>query len=260
LYSKNFQVREEAIQESYQKLSTFKGDKDEAKYLMRSAILLITRTTKDNVFTIFNSGLKLLQFILNSFYKQHSISKNELIHIVERCLANILARTGDTNARLRQRAYDFIVEMSMFDDVKPLHVIPVQCTVPLKPNCAPRLALSRVEIVSDLIKCLGSKENGFTIENISKFCSEALEHTSGDVREAATKIIIQMYQEYGNVIRKYLPQDNEMNRRNKKYRIIYEAFDKVNGKLTHLDDKVCSAYPPLCLFFTSNFFVRFDQN
>ncbi len=238
MYSKNFQVREEAIQESYQKLSDFKGDKDDAKYLMRAAILLIARTTKDNVFTIFNSGLKFLNFILNTFHKQHVISKIELVHAVERCLTNILHRTGDTNTRIRQRAHEFIVEMSMFADVKPLNIIPTQCTILLKPNCAPRLALSRVEIVSDLIKSLGSKENGFTIENISKFCSEALEHTSGEVREAATKIIIQMYEDYGNVIRKYLPQDNEMNRRNKKYRIIYEAFDKTSGKPSQMDDKV----------------------
>jgi hypothetical protein len=31
-------------------------------------------------------------------------------------------------------------------------------------------------------------------------------------------------------VRRHLPPDNEMNRRNKKYRILYDAFDGIDGK------------------------------
>lgn len=31
-------------------------------------------------------------------------------------------------------------------------------------------------------------------------------------------------------VRRHLPPDNEMNRRNKKYRILYDAFDTIDGK------------------------------
>ena len=32
-----------------------------------------------------------------------------------------------------------------------------------------------------------------------------------------------------------MPPDNEMNRRNKKYRILYEAFDNIDGKPLQVD-------------------------
>jgi centrosomal protein CEP104 len=38
------------------------------------------------------------------------------------------------------------------------------------------------------------------------------------------------FQEDGNIVRKYLPPDNEINRRNKKYRDLFEAFDTIDGK------------------------------
>lgn len=221
-----------------QNLSNFNGDKEDAKSLLKAAAILIAKMIKDNVFSVFNNALKLLHFLLNDYNRRHGIGKIEIIYVVERCLPPLLHRTGDTNARLRQRAHEFIVEMSIYADVKPLHTVPNQCTLPMNTHCAPRLALSRVEIVSDLIKRLGTKDNGLNVENVCKFCAYALEHNSGEVRELATKIIIQMYKEYGNVVRKYLPQDNEMNRRNKKYRVIYEAFDKIDGKPVNLDDKV----------------------
>ena len=238
LYSKNFQHREDSIQEVFQNLTNFQGDKEEAKLLMRAAAILIAKMIKDNVFSVFNNALKLLQFLLNDYNKKHGIGKTEVSYVIERCLPPLLQRTGDTNTRLRQRAHEFIVQMSVYSDVKPLHIVPNHCTLPMKPHCAPRLALSRVEIVSDLIKSLGTKDNGLNIENVCKFCAYALEHNSGDVRELATKIIIEMYKEYNNLVRKYLPQDNEMNRRNKKYRIIYEAFDRIDGKPAPAEEKV----------------------
>lgn len=45
-------------------------------------------------------------------------------------------------------------------------------------------------------------------------------------------------QENGNTVRKYLPLDSEMNRRNKKYRILYDAFDAIDGKPLQAYDKV----------------------
>jgi centrosomal protein CEP104 len=150
----------------------------------------------------------------------------------------LLHRTGDTNARLRQRAHDYIVEMASFPEIKPLHTVPHYCTEPIKLHIAPRLALSRVEIIEDLMKSLGTKDNGLNVDNITKFCVQALEHTSGEVRELATKIIIQMYKENGAGVRKNLPPDNEQNRRNKKFRALYDAFDAIDGKPPHTYDRV----------------------
>ncbi len=40
------------------------------------------------------------------------------------------------------------------------------------------------------------------------------------------------------MVRKYVPQDSEMNRRIKKYRILYDAFDTIDGKPLKLYDNI----------------------
>lgn len=190
--------------------------------------------SKDNVFSIFNNSLRLFHFLLNDFAQSHQgIGKPEMNYALEKCLPILLHRTGDTNARLRQRSHEYIVEMAVYPEIKPLNALPVYLTIPLKLHTAPRLALSQCEIIEELMRSLGIRDNGLNVDNISKFCSHALEHTSGEVRELTTRILIQLYRECGSVVRKYLPQDNEMNRRNKKYRILFDAFDEIDGKPVH---------------------------
>ena len=204
---------------------------------MRASAILIAKMIKDNVFSVFNNSLRLLQFLLIDYSKKHLVGRSEISYVIDFCLPQLIQRTGDTNSRLRQRAHDFIVEMALFPDVKPLQLVPHHCLMSIKSHSAPRLALSRVEIVSDLIQKLGTKENGMNVDDISKFCAGALEHNSGEVRELASKIIILMYKDNNNIVRKYLPPDDEMTRRNKKYRILFEAFDKIDGKPATQFDK-----------------------
>jgi centrosomal protein CEP104 len=208
--------------------------------MLRASAILVAKMCKDNVFSIFSNALKLLQFLLNDFVKQHNIGKHDINFVLEKCMPVLLHRTGDTNARLRQRAHEFIVEMASYSEVKPTHTVPNFCTSPFRLDIAPRLALSRVEIIEELIKILGIKDNGLTVDNITRFCVNALGHTAGEVREVATKLLIQMYKEDSNTVRRHLPPDNEQNRRNKKYRILYDAFDAIDGKPAHnYNDRVC---------------------
>ena len=127
LYSKNFQNREDAIQEVFNNLTNYKGEKEEAKGLMRAAAILVAKMSKDNVFSIFNNALKLEQFLLNDFAKRFSLGKQEINYVLEKCFPVLLHRTGDTNARLRQRAHEYIVEMAIFPEIKPLNTIPLYC-------------------------------------------------------------------------------------------------------------------------------------
>lgn len=202
LYSKSFQNREDALQEIYTNLSNYgkegSGDKEEPKSLMRASAILVAKMCKDNVYSIFQHSLKLLHFLLTEFATRHALGKAELNYVLEKALPVLVHRTGDTNARLRQRAQEFISEMASINEIKQLHTVPHYCTTPINLHIAPRLALSRVEIVEDLMKRLGTRDNGLNPDMVSKFCALALEHTSGEVRELATKLLIQMYKVYTN--------------------------------------------------------------
>ena len=221
LYSKNFQHREEAIQEVYNNLNNVKaGDKDEARTLMRATGTLLTKMCKDNVFSVFNSSIRLFQFLVDEFARRHSLAKNEINNVLESVLPVLIHRTGDTNARSRQKAHDCIVDVSTFGDVKPLHTVPNLCAQPIKLHIAPRLALSRVELIESLMRQLGSKDNGLTCDVISKFCAQALEHTSGEVRELATKLLTQMYRVRVN-------QQQSQNILNDKKAVFYFLIDGI---------------------------------
>lgn len=160
---------------------------------MRASAILVAKMCKDNVYSIFQHSLKLLNFLLTEFASRHSLGKAEINYVLEKALPVLLHRTGDTNARLRQRAHEYIVEMANLTEIKQLHTVPHFCTNPINLHIAPRLALSRVEIVDDLMKRLGTRDNGLTVEMTAKFCATALEHTAGEVRELATKLLIEMY-------------------------------------------------------------------
>lgn len=194
MYSKNFQNREDALAEVHANLQNFKGDKEEARLMFRASAYLVAKMCRDNVFSIFNNSVKLLDFLLKDFAQKHAIGKADITFLLEQVLPVLIHRTGDTNnTRLRMRSQEYIVQMASYSEVKPSQIVPHYCIHPMSLNTAPRLALSRVETLEELIKRLGTKDNGLTVDNISKFCTQALEHNAGEVRELSQKILIEMY-------------------------------------------------------------------
>lgn len=115
---------------------------------------------------------------MNDYVRRHGIPRHDITTSLERILPVLLQRTGDSNARLRQKAQETIIESASFRELKPLQVIPHHCVMPFSKTCAPRLALSRCELIEELIKTLDLKkaDHGLNVDNVCKFCSQALEH------------------------------------------------------------------------------------
>lgn len=164
-----------------------------------------------DVLAIFSLSLKLFHLLMNDYVQRHSIQKQDIIASLERVMPVLLQRTGDINARLRQRAQEAIIESASYPELKPLHVIPHYCVLPFNKACAPRLAISRCELIEELMKILDVKagDNGINVDNVSKFCAQALEHNgnrrlllyrsprisvlAGEVRELAIKLLLILY-------------------------------------------------------------------
>ena len=75
------------------------------------------------------------------------------------------------------------------------------------------------------------------------FLGKALQHNNGEVRELSEKLIIQLYKEQGREVKSHLPPDDDKNRKNLIYKQIFEAFDKIDGKPSKKDLKVCITDP-----------------
>lgn len=239
-YSKTWSYREDALLAVYkqmQEIST--GNKDDARNMMRASMFLIKKAIDDKVYAVFKAGLTLLKMVLTEYIPKHKIPKSDAVTCVERTLPNLLHKSGDTAVRNRDDAKNFVFEMSQYHEIKPTAVVPHECVKPWKGNPAPRLAQSRAEIVETLYEQLGIKDakSGLTVDNIMNFCVVALQHTSADVRVVTERIVKALYKEVGQPVKEYLPPDDEKARKNTMWRLLFEYFDKIDGKPSKTDVK-----------------------
>ncbi|MGH0143725.1 UNVERIFIED_CONTAM: hypothetical protein FKN15_000790 [Acipenser sinensis] len=238
-YSKTWSYREDALLAIYKKLMEVPAgtSKDDLKTMMRAAVFLVRKALVDKVASVFQASLKLLKMIITQYIPKHKLGKVETSHCVERTLPNLIAKTGDSTTRLRIVATDFIQEMALFKEVRPLQAIPAELVKPLKPNTLARLALSQLELLERLLKDLGTDNSSFTVDNVMQFAMGALEHSASEVRDTAVRIIQIMYRKNKSAVLEYLPPDDANTRRNILYKNMFDGFAKIDGRPTETQVK-----------------------
>ncbi|XP_041061790.1 centrosomal protein of 104 kDa isoform X3 [Carcharodon carcharias] len=264
-YSKTWSYREDALLAVYKKLSTVPEGipKDELRNMLKAAIFLVRRAIKDKVSSVFQASLKLLKMLIAQYAPKHQLGKVEITHCVERTLPILLSKTGDATTHLRVAAMNFIQEMALLKEVRPLHIIPPQLMQPLKPQVPGRLVMNQIELVERLLKELGTDNSGFTIGNVmksynrehlqctilqwrrknreltlaEKFAAGALEHTASEVRDTAVRIVLYMYRQHRGAILHYLPPDDANTRRNVLYKSLFDGFAKIDGRPTEAEQR-----------------------
>ncbi|XP_063292640.1 centrosomal protein of 104 kDa [Pelobates fuscus] len=238
-YSKTWSYREDALVAVYKKLSDMPTEtsKDDLRNMLRAAIFLIRRAIKDKVFSVFQASLSLLKMIITHYIPKHKLGKSETTHCVEKTLPDLLSRTGDSATRHRLISSNFIQEMALFKEVKPLQIIPVNLIQPLKPTAPSRLALSQIELVETLVTELGLENTGFTIDNVMKFAIGALDYTTSEVRDKSVRIILYLYKQHRSQVLEYMPTDDSSTRKNILYKTLYDGFAKIDGRPTESELK-----------------------
>ncbi|NWU05950.1 CE104 protein, partial [Cephalopterus ornatus] len=236
-YSRTWSYREDALLAVYKKLMevSVNTPKEDLRNMLRAAVFLVRRAIKDTVSSVFQASLKLLKMIITQYIPKHKLGKLETSHCVEKTLPNLLSRTGDSSSRLRLLASAFIQEMALCTEVKPLQIVPVHLVKPLKPNSPTHLAMSHVELVECLLRALGTGNSGFTINNVMKFATGALEHRAHEVRDVVLRIIFDMYRQHRAAVLEYLPPDDASARRTVRYKTLFEGFAKIDGKLSEAE-------------------------
>lgn len=231
-YSKTWSYREDALLTLYEQLmdTPVGTPKEDLKSVLRASVFLIRRSIRDIVTPVFQASLKLLKMIITQYIPKHKLSKLETTHCVERTIPVLLTRTGDSSARLRLVASNFIQEMALFKEVKSLQMIPSYVVQPFKANASAHLAMSQMDLLARLLKDLGTDGTGFTVDSVMKFAVRALEHRVYEVRETAVRVILDMYRRHRASVLEYLPPDDSTTRRNILYKTIFEGFAKIDGR------------------------------
>ncbi|XP_070767110.1 centrosomal protein of 104 kDa [Enoplosus armatus] len=232
-YSKTWSFRGDALLAVYKKLSELSPTtpREELRNTIRAAVFLVKKALLDKVSSVFHTSLKVLLLLLSQLIPGLGLGRAEMTQCLEQTWPNLLARSGDSASRLRTTAITFIQEIAVLKDVRALQVIPGELVKPFKSNFPSRLARSRAELLEKLLTELGTESSGFTLDNVMKFCTAALEHSASAVRELAVRIILSMYQQHRAAVLSYLPPNDAAARKNFLYKTLFDGFAKIDGKL-----------------------------
>lgn len=124
-----------------------------------------------------------------------------------------------------------ILSMADCKCVRELHIIPVHLTRPVSSSTHQRLALSRLEMVEQLILSHGistDKQSGLTCRTLSELGSTGLHHPAEAVRKVSERILVLVYKVNPRLVRKQLPPDDDITRRNLLYRQLFHEFDLID--------------------------------
>ncbi|XP_051950699.1 centrosomal protein of 104 kDa isoform X2 [Xyrauchen texanus] len=230
-YSKTWTYREDALLGVYKKLLEVSPGtpKAELRSMTRAAVFLCKKALTDKVSSVFQASLKLLRMILSEFIPAHQLGRSEISHCVEQTLNNLLFRTGDSALRLRTLAITFIQEMALINEVRSLQNVPLEIVRPIQSNLPIRLALSRLELLEKLLEQLGTKDSGFTLDNVMRFLTVGLEHSAASVRLLSVRVVQAMFRLHGKAVLHYLPPNDSSTCKNVLYKNLFDSLSKLDG-------------------------------
>lgn len=151
-YSKQFTDKEDGLMQLKEELKTFDPEvsRHSPNKTARAAILLLHRALRDKVFSVYSLAAQLIRIFFAEFAADR-VSSTEIARSVERLLPELLTKSGDTTPRIHNMAVHTILSMADCKCVRELHIIPVHLTRPVNSSTHQRLALSRLEMVEQLI-------------------------------------------------------------------------------------------------------------
>ncbi|XP_046386698.1 centrosomal protein of 104 kDa isoform X2 [Ischnura elegans] len=197
----------------------------------RASVFLLHRALKDKVFGVYSLATEVIRFFFTQFVPSKRVSPGEVSKSVERLLPELLSKSGDCAPRVHNLAMNTIIRMSECKEVREQHLIPMHITKPITSSTHPRLALSRAEMAEQLILRHGistEKQSGLTCRVLSELGNSGLHHPTESVRKASERILIQVYQVNPRVVRKLLPPEDDLTRRNLLYRHLFQEFERID--------------------------------
>ncbi|KAL3287619.1 hypothetical protein HHI36_002088 [Cryptolaemus montrouzieri] len=231
VYSKHYCDKEEGLNKLKEDLLSYDSAKmHTANKTARAAIFLLHRALRDKVFSVYSLANEVIRLFFVQFVPSR-VSSPEVERSVDKLLPELLTKSGDSSARIHHMAVHTILTMADCQSVRDLHIIPVHLSRTLSSSTHPRLALSRAEMVEQLILNHGisnEKQSGLTCRTLSEFGSSGLHHPAESVRKVSERILVLVYKVNPRMVRKQLPPDDDITRRNLLYRQLFHEFDKID--------------------------------
>ncbi|XP_069676060.1 centrosomal protein of 104 kDa isoform X2 [Periplaneta americana] len=236
-YSKQYSDKEDGLRLLKDELralvsgdSTLDQQHNSPNKIARAAIFLLHRALRDKVYAVYSLSAEAIRLFFTEFVPAR-VTPAEVARSVDRLLPELLSKSGDPTPRIHNMAVHTILSMADCREVRDLHLIPVHLSRPLTSSTHPRLALSRLEMVEQLVLNQGistEKQSGLTCRVLSEFGSSGLHHPAEAVRKVAERILTLVYRVNPRLVRKQLPPDDDITRRNLLYRQLFHEFDRID--------------------------------
>lgn len=114
------------------------------------------------------------------------------------------------------------------------HLVAPSLSRPVGSGTHPRLALSRMQMLEQIVLSQGissDKQSGLTCRILSECGGSGIHHPAEPVRKVAERVLLLVYKINPRLVRKQLPPDDDITRRNLLYRQLFAEFDKIdNGR------------------------------
>ncbi|TGZ59084.1 hypothetical protein CRM22_009262 [Opisthorchis felineus] len=204
---------------------------------LRSTTFLLKRALQDQVLSIFRLATYFIKGTIVDFADRHSILRVELHYALDKLIPILFQRIGDTSARIREVAKSQILSMAQWPQLRHNATFWNELLRPFSSVTLDRLALSRMELVTELYAARGldshgpEHTHGFTLDAVAAFTAKALTHRSKEVREASENLMVALYRsENRAVIRHAMPPEDINAHRHPLYRRLFGKFERIDEK------------------------------
>ncbi|XP_014241905.1 centrosomal protein of 104 kDa [Cimex lectularius] len=232
-YSRQYVDKEDGLRD----LECILESQETTNKIFRAATFLLHRAIRDKVLSVYTVASSLVTQLF-SRYTGPRVTTSELGRSVDKLLPELFSKSGDPTPRVHNLAVHTILTMAHSPQLRKLNIIPVHLTRALTASTHPRLALSKLEMVEQLILSIGistDKASGMTARTLAEFGASGLHHPAEAVRKVAERVLILVYRVNPRLVRKQLPPDDDITRRNLLYRQLMKEFDKIDLEVKRMD-------------------------
>ncbi|KAH8273618.1 hypothetical protein KR018_004588 [Drosophila ironensis] len=238
-YSRQFQDREDGLmrlrnflkEQELMEASASAGELAASpNKVARSAALLLHRAVRDAVYSVFSQATEAVR-VLFLEYVPGRVSPSEVARCVDRLLPELLAKSGDPSARLHTLAQHTILSIAACPEVAEQNLVAPALSRSVGSGTHQRLAMSRLQMLEQLVHTQGistDKHSGLTCRALSECGCSGIHHPAEPVRKVAERILLLVYKVNPRLVRKQLPPDDDITRRNLLYRQLFTEFDKLD--------------------------------
>lgn len=231
-FSKNYLDKEEGLSRLRAELTSPSNGstKTSPNKTARAAAILLQRALRDKVFSVYSQANEVVKVLFKEFVPDR-VCGAEVGRCIEKLLPELLRACGDPAPRVHSTAQHTVLTVADCSQVRSLNIIPQQLVRPVAASMHPRLALSRLQMLEQLILSHGiatDKNSGLTVRRLAECGAAGAQHAAGSVRAAAERILLAVYMRSPRVVRAQLPPDDAVTRRNLIYRHLFQQFDRID--------------------------------